>query len=292
MNFKLNILKALNWLFSLLPFSIIYLKADALAFILRRVIRYRRKVVDENLRNSFPEKSIAERNEISRKFYRNLSDIILETFKTRGMTADELKRRMKVVNPELLEKYRLLGRSVIMVSGHCGNWEWYAPATAMQCPGFEHNSALVKPLSDPVFEEFITSLRTRFMKDVLLPFKSAYRVILSRRREQSLTAILADQTPHRSEIEYHTLFLNQQTAFFLGAEKIARSLDHVVMFSHIQRAKRGHYEVEFELITDTPKLTKDFEITNRHIQLLEKDILENPDNWLWSHRRWKYKIDN
>ncbi|HNX42971.1 MAG TPA: lysophospholipid acyltransferase family protein [Bacteroidales bacterium] len=292
MNFKLGIIKAINRLFSLLPFWVIYLKSDFIAFILRRVIRYRRNVVEENLRNSFPEKSTQEREAIARKFYRNLSDIIVEIFKTRGMTAGELQRRMKVVNPELLDHYRRLGRSVIMVSGHCGNWEWYAPATAMQCPGFDHNCALVKPLSDPVSEEFITSLRTRFMKDVLLPFKSAYRVLLSRRRDQNLTAILADQTPHRSEIEYHTLFLNQQTAFFLGAEKIARSLDHVVMFSHIRRVKRGYYEVTFELITDTPKLTRDFEITNKHIALLEKDIIENPDNWLWSHRRWKYKIDN
>lgn len=292
MNFRLQTLKTVNWFISRLPFSILYLKSDFLAFLLHSVLKYRRKVVEENLSKSFPLKTDAERKIICRQFYLNLSDIIFEVLKTQGMTAAELQRRMKVVNPQLLEKYRLQGRSVMMVSGHCGNWEWYPPSTALQCPGFVHNCAIVKPLSSEVFEEFMTFLRTQFMKDVLIPFKSAYRIMASRRHELSLTAILADQTPHRDEINYHTLFLNQQTAVFLGTERIAKSLDHVVMFAHLQRVKRGFYEVEFELITDSPKFTAEHEITNRHVEILEKDIVSHPEQWLWSHRRWKYKVED
>lgn len=292
MRTQLLALKVLNRLFSLLPFRAIYLTSSFIAFVLHSVIRYRRKVVDENLKNSFPEKNEKERREIARRFYGNLSDIIVEVLKTQGMNATELQRRMKVINPGLPEQYRKQGRSVIMVSGHCGNWEWYPPSTALQCPGFVHNCAIVKPLSSEVFEDFMTSLRTRFIKDVLIPFKSAYRIMASRRHELSLTAILADQTPHRDEINYHTLFLNQQTAVFLGTERIAKSLDHVVMFAHIRRVKRGFYEVEFELITDTPNQTAEHEITNSHVKILEKDIQRHPEQWLWSHRRWKYKVED
>jgi|WetSurMetagenome_2_1015567.scaffolds.fasta_scaffold123308_2 Kdo2-lipid IVA lauroyltransferase/acyltransferase len=292
MKLRLGIIKALNGLFCILPFSILYLKSSFTAFFLHSILCYRRKVVDENLRNAFPEMSKKERSLISRKFYQNLADIIVEVLKTQGMTAAELQKRMKVLNPELPEKYRLQGRSVIMVSGHCGNWEWYAPATAMQCPGFDHNCAIVKPLSSEVFEDFMTSLRTRFMKDVLIPFKSAYQIMASRRHDLNLTAILADQTPHRSEINYHTRFLNQETAVFLGAERIAKSLDHVVIFSHIHRVKRGHYEIEFELITENPKLTAEFEITQKHLHILGNDIIKYPEQWLWSHRRWKYKVED
>jgi KDO2-lipid IV(A) lauroyltransferase len=292
MNFRLQTLKTVNWLISRLPFSILYLKSDFLAFLLHSVLKYRRKVVEENLRNSFPEKTEAELKQICWQFYHNLSDLIFEILKTQGMTARELQSRMKVVNPELLEKYRQQGSSVIMVSGHCGNWEWYPPATALQCPGFIHNCAIVKPLSSEVFEEFMTFLRTQFMKDVLIPFKSAYRIMASRRHELSLTAILADQTPHKDEINYHTLFLNQQTAVFLGTERIAKSLDHVVIFAHICRVKRGFYEVKFELITESPKLTAEHEITIRHVKILENDIINHPEQWLWSHRRWKYKMED
>lgn len=292
MKIRLSILKALNGVFSLLPFGILYIKSSFIAFLLHTATRYRRNVVEENLRNSFPEKSREELRHITWRFYLNLADIIVEILKTQGMSANELQRRMRVRNPELLEKYRLQGRSVIMVSGHCGNWEWYPPATALQCPGFQHNCAIVKPLSSEVFEEFMTYLRTQFMKDVLIPFKSAYRIMASRRNELSLTAILADQTPHKDEINYHTRFLNQDTAVFLGTERIAKSLNQVVMFSHVRRVKRGFYEVEFELITENPKQTAEYEITKRHMQILERDIITNPEMWLWSHRRWKYKIEN
>lgn len=292
MKIRLSILKALNGVFSLLPFGILYIKSSFIAFLLHTVTRYRRNVVEENLRNSFPEKSREELRHVTWRFYLNLADIIVEILKTQGMSANELQRRMRVRNPELLEKYRLQGRSVIMVSGHCGNWEWYPPATALQCPGFKHNCAIVKPLSSEVFEEFMTYLRTQFMKDVLIPFKSAYRIMASRRNELSLTAILADQTPHKDEINYHTRFLNQDTAVFLGTERIAKSLNQVVMFSHMRRVKRGFYEVEFELITENPKQTAEYEITKKHMQILERDIITNPEMWLWSHRRWKYKIEN
>lgn len=292
MKFLPGTIRVINSLFCLLPFRIVYIKASFTAWLLYSVIRYRRKVVDENLMKSFPGLSLQERNRIAKRFYLNLADVIGEIFKTQALSASELIKRVKVINPQLVEEYRLQGRSVIFVSGHCGNWEWYAASAILQCPGFDHSGAIVKPLSSEVFEDFMSSLRTRFVKNPLIPFKSAYKVMASRRHELSQTYILADQTPHQSEINYHTRFLNQETAIFLGTERITKSLDQVVIFSHIRRVKRGFYEIEFELITDKPKLTAEFEITSKHVSMLEKDIIAHPELWLWSHRRWKYKIED
>lgn len=275
-------------LVSFLPFGLLYIKSDLLAFLLYHVVRYRHRVVMINLRRSFPDKSEAEVKSIAKKFYRNFSDLILEVIKSRSITRKQFAKRISFSNYELLEDLFDRGKSVIVTMGHCGNWEW----TPMQLETISRYRvfAVVKPLNDPFFEAYLKKLRTRFgTRGGLIQFKNTLRTMVAQRDEMTMTIFAGDQTPTRNEINYWTTFLNQETPVYLGIEKLAKSLDCAVVFFDIQRRKRGYYNVDISLITDDPRSTEEFEITEKHVGMLEKAITEHPDNWLWSHRRWKHQ---
>jgi KDO2-lipid IV(A) lauroyltransferase len=276
------------WALSKLPFFILYGISDFVTFILFHVVKYRTKVVFTNLRNAFPDKGEKEIKQIARQFYRHLADIFLEVIKTQGMSPKGIRRHFEFKNFEVLEPFIKEQRSIILATGHCGNWEWFGPfmSTYTELNAF----AVVKPLSDKNFETYLTKRRLQFSdKNRLIDFRTAFRDLISMRNEFNIIMIVGDQTPTRDEIHYWTSFLNQETAVFLGIEKISKFLDQPVVFMNLYRTKRGHYCIEFELITDKPKETAEYEITEAHVHLLEKAIYERPYNWLWSHRRWKHK---
>jgi Kdo2-lipid IVA lauroyltransferase/acyltransferase len=278
---------AIAWLISLLPFWLLRLKSDFLFLILYYVVRYRRKVVVQNLKNSFPEKPETEINQIARKYYRNLADIILEIIKLRHLTKDQLLSRVKVINDQVLHDLYNKQKSVIVVMGHCGNWEWASIAGKYHT---EHRSyGMAKPLSDPFFDKYMMKLRTRLNPDSIVHFKRFFRMMVEKKDILTANLVAGDQTPTKGEINYWTTFLNQETAVFLGTEKIAKTLDMPVVYMDIQRSGRMRYEITLTLITDKPKETAEFEITEKHVRLLENAIRLHPENWLWSHRRWKHK---
>lgn len=278
---------AVAFLIALLPFWLLYLKSDFLSFILFYVIKYRKNVVFENLHNAFPEKTAQEINLIARKYYRNLGDIIIETIKLRLLTKAQLIKRVKVNNAGLLDDLYNKQKSAILIMGHCGNWEWASPAitfsTKLKCFG------MAKPLTDPFFEKYMMQLRTKFNADSIIHFKRFFRMMVKNKETLSAYLMAGDQTPTGGEINYWTMFLNQETAVFLGAEKIAIALDMPIIYMDTQRTGRMRYEVTLSLITDKPKETAEFEITEKHVRMLENAIIQHPDNWLWSHRRWKHK---
>jgi KDO2-lipid IV(A) lauroyltransferase len=276
------------YLVSLLPFPLLYVFSDFLSFVLFHVIRYRKEVVFQNLRNSFPEKTDREIRRIARKYYHNLADITLEVIKTRTISKKQLVKRLTFTNIEIVDELYARNRSILVAIGHCGCWEWTGPVWQLfsQHKGF----AVVKPLSDKFFEAYLTKLRSRFLiRAELVPFKQTMRTLIKYRNEPTLTILAADQTPHKDEINYWTTFLNQETPFFLGLEKMAIALDFAVLFADIRRVKRGHYELVITKITDEPTKTSQYEIIGQYVHLLEQAIRSRPDNWLWSHRRWKYK---
>jgi len=278
---------AIAWLIALLPFWLLYLKSDFLSFVLFYVVKYRKKVVFENLHNAFPEKTAREINQIARKYYRNLGDLILEVIKLMLLSEEQLMRRIKVNNPGLVDDLYNKQKSVMLIMGHCGNWEWTAPAIAFYTKYTGY--CMTKPLSDPFFERYIMRLRTKFNPGSIVHFNRFFRMMVENRKNLSAYVIAGDQTPTRSEINYWTTFLNQETAVFLGAEKIAKALDLPIIYVDTQRTGRMRYEVTLSLITDQPKETAEFEITEKHVHMLENAIRLHPDNWLWSHRRWKHK---
>ncbi|MBC7745469.1 MAG: lysophospholipid acyltransferase family protein [Flavobacterium sp.] len=272
-------------LISRLPFFILYLLADLLFFILFYVVRYRRKVTQSNLTNAFPEKSIRERRLIEKKYYKFLADMIIESLKMNSVTSEEIMKRCKINNPELLRNHLNQGRSILMATGHYANWEW----GNMIIPQVYSEKIVViyKPLSNLLFGRHLNKMRSRF-GSLMVPMKSTLRKIAELKNQLYIFFFTSDQTPSQHESQYFTDFLNQPTAVFLGLEKIAKKTNHPVMFLHINLLKRGFYEFTFSTIVEDPSKTKEFEITNFHTQKLEQIIRQRPELWLWSHKRWKF----
>jgi len=272
---------------SLLPFWVLYRLSDFMYFLVYYVLRYRTRVTITNLKNAFPEKNEREIRAIAARFYRNLADIIVEVIKTKSISVKELMRRVQFHNYEIVEDLFRKKKSTFVSIGHCGNWEWTAIKLAMIS---KHKPfAVVKPLNDPFFDDYMSRLRTKSGHSNLIKFKQTYRTLYKIKDELFITIIASDQTPTREEINYWTEFLNQDTPFFLGLEKISKALNMAVVFFDIVRPKRGYYDVYISKITEAPLETPQFEITEGYVRKLEDSIKKHPDNWLWSHRRWKHK---
>ncbi len=277
------------YLISLLPFWFLYLISDVLFVILYHITRYRRKVVEENLTNSFPQKSKEERDLIERKYYKYMADLMVETIKSVSMSAKSVHRRMVCTNPEVMEHYFSQGKSIMAAAGHYANWE-------MACLSFgfltDNKRVIVyKPQSNEVFTEFFNRTRSRFGA-TMIPMRQTLRKMIEFKNELTFTVLASDQTPAREDAKYFTTFLNQPTAVFLGIEKLTKVVDCVVIFYRIDVVKRGYYTYTFVPLIEDPKNTKPYEITEAHVKYLDKLINEKPEYWLWSHRRWKIKPED
>ncbi len=281
------LLKAFTWIIHLFPLRVSYLVSDLFYILVYYIFRYRRTVVDENLANSFPEKTQNERALIAKKYYKNICDIFVETLYLDRMTLSEGKNCAKYVNPELLNHYLDQGRQVVTYVGHCNNWEWYC-----NLPLFTHEKCygVYKILTNKAFERFFLHLRSRFGL-ILVERAAIFRQLVSDHQKgiPSFSSFIFDQTPRATELHHWVRFLNQDTPVVLGAEKIAQKLDTVVLFLHSRKVKRGSYEVKFILVTDHAGSCPKFEITDKCMMLLEQQIKAQPEYWLWSHRRWKHK---
>lgn len=273
-------------LFSLLPLKILYLFSDILFLILYHGVKYRRAVVHDNLARAFPEKSESERKIITRQYYSYLCDLILESVKMISISKAEVMKRFKFLNPELLEEYFNKGKSVIAAAGHYGNWEM---ASNVGLVTDKKILVVYKPLTDPIFENFLKKVRSRFNAK-LIRMKTSFRDILLHRKERTVSIIVSDQTPVPGDSVCFTTFLNQRTAVFLGIEKLAKTYDYPVLFCDVKVVKRGYYTCEFVPLIDEPKSTSDNEITEAHVKHLEKMIYAQPQYWIWSHKRWKYQF--
>ncbi|MBK0378877.1 lysophospholipid acyltransferase family protein [Mucilaginibacter segetis] len=273
------------YLISLLPFWFLYLIADAVFVILYYIVRYRRAVVQQNIRNSFPEKTPAERSRIEKQYYRYLADLMMETIKMITISETSLRKRMKPTNPELVDHYFNQGRSIIAAAGHYCNWELAALGFSLLTA--EKRIIVYKPLTNKIFEDFFNKIRARFGA-TLVAMKQTLRTMITLKKQLTFSVLVSDQTPVKHEINYFTEFLNQPTAVFLGIEKLAKLIDAVVIFYKIDRVKRGYYTYTLVPLVEHPKQTAEHEITEAHVRYLEQIINEKPQYWLWSHRRWKY----
>lgn len=278
---------ALNWIITLLPLRILYIFSDLLYLVLYHMVMYRRKVVGTNLKNSFPEKSDVERKIIEKKFYRHLSDIMIETFKLTHMSQRSQKKRFTYSNLEIIDKLREEKRDVIAVLGHYNNWEW---PTLLPYYLKYKTVIIYKPLQNKYFNNFINKQRSKF-GIILTPTSNVIREIIKYRSNNinTVSIFISDQIPARDDIKYWTTFLNQDTAVFTGAGKIASKYDMAVVFFHIQKIKRGHYNLDIELLYEHTAGLSENEITETHVRRLEEIIREEPEYWIWSHRRWKHK---
>lgn len=272
------------YLLASLPFPLLYLVSDIFAGLISAV-GYRRGVIETNLRNSFPEKSSEEIRKLSNTYYRYLSDLILETVKTMNMSRAEHLSRVKLMNPEVLDDLYQQGKSIILVLGHYGNWEWFGPCISLQS---RYTLVVVyRPLSHPHFERMMISWRTKF-KTEITPVQQTIRTMAANRKRVTATAFIADQAAP-AENAYWTTFLRQETAGYVGAEKLAVKFNYPVVYLHATRPKRGYYVVTPEVLYPDPSKTEKNEIVEGFTRRLEKDIINEPGIWLWSHKRWKTK---
>lgn len=255
-----------------------------LFFIIYFVFGYRKKVVVTNLKKSFPEKSNKEIEVITKKFYSYLCDLIVETLKIPTLTKEDLEKRCFVHSMDMVNELYDNGKGFVLVLGHQGNYEWGNLSLAAK--GKYNFHGIVHPFKNKKLNDFFIQTRGRLGTNII-QMKEAYLKLDEIKTEKAILGFIADQSP-RPTNAYWTTFLNQDTGFFWGVERVSKEYDLPVVFVHIDRKRRGYYEIYPELIVKNPSEYKEGEITEIHVRKLEEYIKKKPETWLWSHRRWKH----
>lgn len=286
--FKIVVLPPL-YLISIMPFWLLRLKASGLYVLVYYMVGYRKKVVIQNLKNSFPEKSAEEIKKISKAFYKHFCDVIFEIVKLLTISDKNFKKHFAFTQNaiNIIGNYENKKQSWIGVMGHCGNWEW--GAIAHQFYFKQLITGVYHPLSNKSFDTFMLNLRGRKGGNIVA-MKNLYRELLSLKQKNIPTCIglIADQAPP-PESAYWTTFLNQDTPVFNGAEKLAKKFNYPVVFVPVIKKKRSFYEMDAVVITENPNELAEGVISELHAKALEKNILQQPHTWLWTHKRWKHK---
>ncbi|MEZ7925962.1 MAG: lysophospholipid acyltransferase family protein [Flavobacteriales bacterium] len=271
-----------------IPFVLLYMFSNFLAFLLQKVFKYRLKVVQENLKKAFPELQQSERTLIENQFYLNFSDILLENLKLYSISKDSLQKRMKLLNPEVFNKLALENKGAILIGAHYNNWEWMALALGSYCK--QDLFSVYKPLSNKNIDSLMLKARSRFGAEIV-PMKQFPKTILKNINRATINLMLSDQSPHKSKLDYFCEFLNQDTPVYLGAEKLMNAANLELLFVEVHRVKRGYYEMKIVPLANVCNEQQGL-TTELHLAHLEKMIIDEPSNWLWSHRRWKHSRRN
>lgn len=281
--------RSIIWLLHLLPQRILYVVSDLFFLLVFHLAAYRRKVVHKNLSMAFPDYDEKRIRSIARKFYHHFCDVILESAIAHFYSEKKFMDRISYSNPGLLDDLFRKGKQVIGVTAHYGNWEYLS--TLGLVTDYQIIAAY-KPLKNPYFNRMIQDNRMKY-KVHPVPMDKIVRLMLSGFRDKVplLSVFLSDQRPIFQNIQYWTRFLGLDTPLYLGTEKLARKLDAAVVFFKVRKVKRGRYRVEMELICEDPSGLEPYEITEAHVRILEAQIREEPEYWLWSHRRWKHSIE-
>ena len=277
----------LVWLLSSLPMRLLYLLSDFLYILIYYVFGYRKKVVFENIGLSFPELSASERTQMVKKFYHHFLDLMVESIKAFTISKKEIQKRYVYKNPELVNKYAAEGKSIAMVGAHLANWEWsIAMALSVKINCFGAYTRLGNKYFDRVMLKtrqrfgFIGYPTTNTIKNMQKNFADGV---------QGLYLLLSDQSPQLPKTFFWHEFLGVKVPIHTGAESLAKRFDMVVINYHITKVKRGHFEVEFELVTDKPQEFEDYKITEKYLKITERNIKLQPECYLWSHRRFKHR---
>ena len=273
-------------LLSRIPFAALYAFAGFLYFLAYYVVRHRRHVIVEQLEKVYPEASVAQRVAIHKQFLRNYCDVLIEVLKSVSMSEADMCRRMRVTNLEVARQYLDAGQSIMFVTSHLGNWEWLLHGVTLQL-GYPVDAAY-KPLHEAWAERLMLGVRSRFGAR-LVPAKELLADILRRRGITRALGVNADQAPISTDQRYWTKFLGQDTAFYVGAEQIARATRLPMLYARVRRVQRSCYEVEFRQLWDGREAIEPNQMTERYARAYEADVLASPADWLWSYRRWRLK---
>jgi KDO2-lipid IV(A) lauroyltransferase len=271
---------------SMLPLFILYRFSDLFYFLLITIFPYRKTVIDENIRRSFPQMSEVEQHAIRKKFYRHFADILIEGIANLSMSQSELSKRFKVINPELMQEMYDKKKSIILVSGHYNNWEWLISAQQFLFP--HQAMGIGMPMTSKFWDKKVNERRQRFGMKVV--HSGNFKEEIKGMKEPLAILTLSDQSPGDSRKSYWMDFLNQTTAVLFGTEQMAHTFDMAVVFFALKKVKRGYYEMELKLITEEPRKLPWGAITDAHTRMLEYEIRYKPENWIWSHKRWKREM--
>ncbi|APY06931.1 lipid A biosynthesis acyltransferase [Winogradskyella sp. J14-2] len=275
------------WLISILPFRLLYGLSDVLYIFLYKIFGYRKSTVKENLRLVFPDKSEKEIAMITSQFYHHLCDMIVESIKSMTISESEMKKRYKFSNVELINDLGSKQRSIVLMCAHYGSWEWvFILQTYIQHKGY----AVYKRLRNKYFDKLIKRIRAKYNSH-LITTKDTFTVLAESKKKGELTinGFASDQSPKANKAFHWSEFMGIKVPMHTGAEMLAKRLDMAVVFFSVKRLKRGFYETTFTTITENPKDYKDYEITDIFFKLVEQQINEAPQYYLWTHKRWKHR---
>jgi len=278
-------------LLAIIPFPVLYLFSDLLRLIFIYLIPYRKKVVTDNLTKCFPDYNKKQINNLIYKFYGNLCDIMLESLKGFYIPNKFQIERYKVVNPEHLTSYYNKNKNFIGVGGHYANWEWSTQSICLQLK----NSffGFYKPLTNKYIDTFIRNERRKRGTE-LFPIADTRKVFQQDTTKSSGYILISDQSPSNAKKAIWVNFLKRDTPCLHGPEFYAKLYNLPLVFFDVQRIKRGYYTVHTSDLIHNPNELPDGEVTALIMKALEEQILKKPEDWLWSHRRWKHtrKSDN
>ncbi|HEX9403705.1 MAG TPA: lysophospholipid acyltransferase family protein [Steroidobacteraceae bacterium] len=272
--------------FSRLPLRALYAFSSFLYVLAFYVVRHRHQVIRGQLEKVFPDASDAERERIHKRFLKNFCDVVVEVLKSVSMTEAEMRAHVNIVNLSEARRHLDAGRSVMLVTSHLCNWEWLLHGVTLQL-GYPVDAAY-KPLHDQWAERLMLKIRSRFGAR-LVPAKELLADFLRRRGIVRAVAMNADQAPVSTDKRYWTQFLGQDTAFYIGAEQIARATRLPILYVAVRRIRRGYYDVELRPLWDGREVTEPNAVTERYARACEIDVLKSPADWLWSYRRWRLK---
>ena len=265
--------------------SILYFILYPIFTIFNFIFRYRKKIVSSNIKNSLLHLDNNQHIKVIRGFYKYFFNLLIEILKMGSVNQEFYQRRIKVINPEVLENYRLQNKSIILMMGHHNNWEWASQIISIVAK--QDFIGIYKKLSNKFFDKLMIKVRGRFGV-ILVEIEDSIQYIFNN-KDCKIIGLASDQNPVVNSKTYWTKFFNQDVPYILGAEKIARKMDYAVLFCNMTKESNGYYNIKFEVIKENPQNSKDGEITNKFIKRLEEKIIEEPNSYLWSHNRWKHK---
>lgn len=272
-------------LLSILPNTILYGLANGFALLAYYVVGYRKQVVSENLKRTFPEKEDVEIRKISIQFYRHFFQVWAETIIGASLTQSQWQSRIEYVGLEKIEKYLKANKSVIYMTGHSANWEW--SGTGSKAFFEEKVTVFYKEVKNKAVEKEILALRKKGGLN-LVPKDIALRYLIKTKNEAQVIGMISDQIPAIGSEKYWMEFLNQETAFYQGAEKFARAMKYPVFYADMRKTRPGYYRIEVKEVFDGVSEVEEGHVIKRFSEFLEETIKARPSDYLWSHRRWKY----
>lgn len=278
------------YLISILPFRVLYVFSDFLYLIIYRIFGYRKKVVLDNLKLVYPDKSKKELKRIMKLFYHHLCDMMVESIKSLTISADSMRAHFTFKNIEVIKELESKNRSIILMCAHYGSWEWiFILQTYVSHKGY----AVYKKLSNPYFDKLFKRIRAKYNSHLITTKETIPTLMRSKKNgELTISGFVSDQSPRIHKTHHWGNFMGIDVPVFTGAEMLAKKLDMSVVFFKVKRLKRGYYETTFELMAENPLEYPDYEITDDFLKRVEKQIHEAPQYYLWTHKRWKHRNKN